>query len=450
MGLVLMCAMTTAASAQSSVADSLDLPRSIAIALANATPLQLSRDSLRVSGIAVLEAYGRFLPSVTSTVGGFNQSGNTFLSGTALAPADAQFYGVSYQLSAGVNLFNGYRDREHARAAASLRVAAQDGLQRAEQQVAFDVSQAFYQVILDRRLHAVAIANLELSRTREAQLVDQVRIGTRAPPDLYRQQAQERLDETAVIDAQNRVDTDVMSLLRRLRIDPTAKYGIVDPPADTASLPPDSLRVETLIRQALHQRPDVAGAEQRRTADEHEMTAAHGAYLPRLNLRFDYLASSRVFGHELLNGVDQLNVDQRPLLNQLGSQRASVLSLGVSWDLFDGYRARLDVERASATLDRDRLVSEDLRLRVAADVQQALGDYHAAEQKLTASAAGLGSAQLAYDAVQGRYEVGLASFVEVLGVQTTLTQARAQHEQARTNMAFQKAVLRYATGAALR
>ncbi len=122
------------------------------------------------------------------------------------------------------------------------------------------------------------------------------------------------------------------------------------------------------------------------------------------------------------------------------------MSLGLSWNLFDGYKGKFDIERATVLTDRDRLTIEDLRLKIGADVQSAILNYRSAEQKLVATAAGLEAAQQAYDAVQGRFDVGLASIVDVLAAQTALTQARALREQSLTNMALQKAVLRYATG----
>ena len=424
----------------------LDLQRSVAIALENATPVQLGTDTVRLSGIALLESYGRFLPNVTTNIGGFNQQGTSLLSSTSLVPADAQFYSLGYTLSASVNLFNGFRDREHLRATLNARDAASSGLDRARQQVAFDVAQAFYQVVLDRRLASVAQANLDLSLAREQQLQEQVRVGTKAPPDLYRQQAQARADEVAVIDANNRVDNDATALLGRLRLDPTVPYQIVEPPPDTTRLDPASLDLNTLLAQASRMRPDLTAAKQRATADEHELRAAHGEFLPQLALRFDYIGSGRVFGHETVDGKDQLTIGQRALASQLGDQRYDVLSLGVSWNLFDGYRARLDVERANVASDRDRLNIEDLRLRIGGELQTAVGSYRAAEQKLVATAAGLESAQQSFDAAQGRYDVGLASVVDVLTAQTALTQARALREQAVLYMTLQKAVLKYVTG----
>jgi outer membrane protein len=424
----------------------LDLNGSIDIALQNATPVQLGTDTVRLSGIALLESYGRFLPNVSTTVGGFDQRGLSLLSSTSLVAADAQFYGLAYQLSASVNLFNGFRDREHMRAMLSARDAASNSLDRAKQQVSFDVAQSFYQVVLDRRLASVADANLALSKGREEQLTEQVRVGTKAPPDLYRQQAQARADEVAVIDAKNRVDNDEDALLIRLRLDRRNAFAIVEPAPDTTRLDATSLDITALDHQALRARPDLLAARNRITADAHEMQSAHGEFLPQLALRFDYVGSGRVFGRELVGGKDQLNIDQRSVGSQLGDQRYGVLSLGASWNLFDGYRAKFDVERAAVAADRDRLNVEDLQLRIGNELATAIGNYRAADQKLVATAAAVDAAQQAFDAVSGRYDVGLASVFDVLTAQTALTQARALREQSIANMALQKAVLRYTSG----
>ncbi len=424
----------------------LDLRRSIEIAITDATPVQLGTDTVHLAGIGLMESYGRFLPNITTAVGTFNQTGFSLLSSTALIPTDASFYGMSYQLSASDNLFTGFRARAHLRAALAPRDAATRGLDRAKQQVAFDVAQAFYQVVLDRRLAAVAEANFALSTARDSQLQEQVRVGTRAPPDLYRQQAQEKADEVVVIDANNRTTTDIAALLNRLRLDATRPYTIVEAQADTSRLAPEETRLTTLLAQATGRRPDLAAAESKQNADEHDRQLARGELLPQLNLRFDYVGAGRVFGRELVDGKDQLTTSQRPFFDQLGNQRYTQLSLGVSWSLFDGYRERFDMERSLVATNRDRLNIEDLRLRIGSELQTAIGSYHAAEQKLIATAVGLDAAQESFDAAQGRYDVGLASVVDVLTAQTALTQARALREEAIANMALQKAVLRFVTG----
>jgi outer membrane protein len=428
----------------------LDLSASISLALERASAVQLGRQDVRLSAAALLESYGRFLPDVRAGASAFAQQGTLLLSSTALRASDASLYGTAYGLSSSINLFNGLRDREHLRAALLEQHAAESSLQRAREQVAFDVTQAFYQVVLDRRLTAVARATLELSQARETQLVEQVNAGTRAPPDLFRQQAQTKFDETVVIDAANRVRADESLLLRRLREDPTRPHQIAEPPADTAPLAERQRPLVSLLAQSLASRTDLQSSRQRVDADAFEVRSAEGARLPKIVFGLDLIGAGRVYGRDVIAGVDQLTVGQRPLVSQLGQQLFAVGTLGLSWDLFDRHRTQFDVERAMAVAYRDRLATEDLQLQIIGDVQRAIDDYDAARERLVASAAALRAAEEAFAAVQGRYDAGLATFVDVLSAQGALTQARALREQSVTAVALQKALVRYVTGAPLR
>ncbi len=301
-------------------------------------------------------------------------------------------------------------------------------------------------MVLDRRLVSVAQSNLQLSQVREQQISEQVNVGTKAPPEMYRQQAETRANEVSLIDAQNRQRDDESALLRRLEVDPLKPFTLAEPPVDTTFVPKDSLQVDRLIASAVRVRPDLTAAQEREQADRHELDAAHGELLPKLNLRFDYLTNTRIFGREVVNGVDQLTTAQQSLAHQLGSQGVGQLSLGLSWDMFDDYRARLDAQKAEAAADRDRMTTKDLSLRIRGEVQQAIGDYQSAERKLSSTAAGLTSAQEAFDAMQGRYDVGIATFVDVISAQTALTRARSLREEALVNFGLLGAVLRYVTG----
>jgi outer membrane protein len=427
----------------------LTLGESLARAVQLSTAVLLSTDSLRVSGARVLEAYGGFLPAAaTGASAGFAQ-GDALLSSTALQATDARWHAASYQLSTALNVFNGFRDREALKAARFQRDASTFSLEQARQRVSFDVLQSFFQVVLDHRLAAVARANLALSRTRQAQLEGQVQAGTRAPPDLFRQRAQTAADESAVIDFDARAQADVVGLTRRLRLEPTRDYAVQDPQPDTTALPDSALDVRTLVAQALSRRPDLHAAQARAAAAEAAIGQATGLYLPRVVVGADFIVAGRVYDWERQNGVNLLTVDQRPLGTQLGRQGLGIYSLGVSWTLFDRFSTPLEVERARAASNQAALASDDVRLQVLGDVRQAVDDYRAALQKLRASESGVTSAQEAFDAVTGRYDAGLGTFIDVQVAQTALTQARALREDAVVNMVLRGDVLRFVTGITL-
>jgi outer membrane protein len=448
----LLPALAPAALAQRSPQDSIHLTLDEALARADSvsTAVRLSRDTLAVSGTTVLESYGHFLPYMATGVGAAREQGTTLLSSTALVPTDTRFSTATVVVSTTLNLFNGLRDYRGLEASLAFRDAASFSLARARQQVAFDVTQAFEQAVLDERLVEVASATLALSRARQDQLEEQVRVGTRAPPDLYRQRAQTSADESALIDTRVREAADRIALLRRLRLEPTAPYTLVPPPEPPSILGDSTVSADSLVQVALRERPDLSAAAARSSIANFGIQQARGGYLPRVSFGLDVFSSGRVFDWERQNGTNLLTTAQRPLVDQLGKQSVGLFSLAVTWNVFDRFATRLDVERAELTSYRETLAEEDLRLRVIGDVRQASNDYGAAVQQLRSARVGLDAANQAYDAVSGRFDAGLATFVDVLTTQAALTRARALQEQAIANSRLQRAILRYVTGTSTR
>ena len=413
----------------------LTLERSISLALTQATSLQIAREDERVAAARMLSAYGRFLPAVGVGAGLYRDQGTMFLSQSSLLPYDAGFYGVSAGLSAGMTLFDGFRDQAGLRAAIARRDAAVSTVARAREAIVEDVTEAYYQASLDDRLIGVARANLALSTQRLSQIDAQVREGVKAPPDLYRQQARMREDESAVIAAEARASADRIALLRRLRVDPTQPLILTPALAPSATaLPSDSLDVRALSRIALQQRPDLAAAADEVTAADAGIAQARGSRLPRVALGFDVVDVGRRFDRQQQNGVDLLGAASAPIqagiTSQLGHQLAGILSLGISVPVFDQFQSQAEIERAQAVAERSRVLREDLRDQVVGDVTRAVDAIRSARLTYAATTAQLVAAQKAYDAVSGRYDVGMASFIDVATAQTDLTRARSQVEAA--------------------
>ncbi len=435
----------------------LTLRESIDLALKQSTPMQLARADERVAAAQVLTAYGRFLPSVAAGVSAFSEQGTTLLSQTSLLPYDASFHGASIGLSAGMTLFDGFRDRNGLREAVAQRDASSLTLRRAREEVAPVVAEAYYRVVLDDRLTVAARGILELTRKRLAQLEEQVAAGVKAPPDLYRQQALAREGEAAVIAAQARGSADRISLLRRLRLDPHHPLQIVSPidsaaragqPSATTDIP--ALDVEQLSQQALAQRADLAAASARRRGAEANVDRSRGVLLPRVSLQFDVADVGRIFDRQIQNGVDLVSrstTEQSALASQLGHQFAGIVTLGVSMPLFDRWQARGDIERAEAQASLDRLREDDLRDKVIGDVTQAVDEAKNGALTATAARAQVQAAQKAYDAVSGRYDVGMANFIDVASAQSDLARARNALEAAVVAQALAKERLALALGA---
>jgi outer membrane protein len=413
------------------------------------TDVLVATDSLRVSSARVLEAYGAFLPAAATGAYALQAQGNTLLASTALQPSQVGWYASAFQVSTALNIFNGFRDRAFLKSSRFLKDAAGFTLEQARQRITFDVLQAYFQVVLDHELAAVAASNLDLSRSRQARLEGQVQVGTRSPPDLFRQRAQTATDEASVIDIQAREQSDLVGLLRRIRLEATRDYSVEVPALDTVALPADSLDRTKLVARALALRPDLLAAQSRASAADANVARATGGYLPQVVAGASFGVFARNYEWERQNGTSLLTQDQRAMGTQLGSQPMGIFTLGLVWPIFDQFQTRFEVERARVASRISTIAAEDARLQVLGDVRQATDDYRAAVEKLRATEAGLASAQEAFDAVSARFDVGLGIFLDVEAAQTALTDARAQEAAAAVNLVLRRQVLRFVTGTRL-
>jgi outer membrane protein len=424
----------------------LTLDSAVALGVKGATPVLQAQDISRLSGTLVLERYAQFLPDLR-TGGLFDQySGNLFLSQRDIHPTDTRFRELGYHVSSSLNLFNGFADVAGVKAALATRSAADLTLSRARQTIALDVTQAYLGVTLDQQLVAIARQNLAASQLRVEQLQELVRVGKRPPADLYRQQAQAASDQSLLEDAIDRVQADEVGLLERIRIDPHLPVQLVEPPPDTARLGPRYASVDTLVHGAIARREDLLAADANVTANQEDITRARSGYLPRVDLGASVFSLGRFFDYANTNGTSILTAPQTPLVDQVGHNTTGELWLGLNWYVFDQFRTRLAVEQARVSYDAAQYADQDLRLSVAGDVVRALADYRAAVNQLTASRAGLDAAQQAYDLVNGRFEVGFASIVDVTTAQTALVQAQSLRAQAIFNVQLRKRAVGYALG----
>jgi outer membrane protein len=424
----------------------LTLDSAIALALRVATPVQQGRFAAANAGTEVTRSYAGLLPSVGGTAGRAVTTGNPLVGSRAMAPWDTRFETMGYQLSTSLNLLGGLMAYPGIRAAQYTKQAYGLTLARTEQSVALDVSQAYLQAVLDSQLVTLATQNVDVSRQRVGQLSELVRLGKRPPADLYRAQAQQSADESAVFDADNRLRSDQIALLQRIHIDPQETVVLVPPQLDTTLLGPAYRDTAALVSEALRQRLDLRSAQTEIDATRWGIRRASNEDLPSLAIGFGLFSTGRVFDRATQSGVNQVTLSQPSLADQVGEQATTVFSVGVGYNLFDLFRSRLDRQEAQVAYGSAQLAAGDVRREVAGDVSQAVGEYGVAVNRLGSTAVGLSAAQAAFDLVSGRFEVGFSSIVELLTAQAALFQAQNLRAQAIVQLGLAKRAVAYSIG----
>lgn len=424
----------------------LTLEEAIARAVRESSSIIRAQGETEISGDQLLQGYAQFLPNVVAQGAYNNVRGSTHLTTTTPTDVQTRNHGASYQVSATLNLFNGFADLANWRASVARKEAANMSLRRAKQQIALDVAQSFLQVVLDQEITRIAEKNLASSQARESLLSEQTRVGVRNTADLFRQQAQTSSDESFLVNAQAKERSDELALLRKIRLDTTRNFEVVRPTLAEEAKGHEFDNEDELVKTALGNRADLSASEQVARAARWDVTFARANYLPKLDFGASVASAGRFLDRQLVNGGDVVPADQPSVNDQLTHDVNTTVGVTLTWSLWDRWMTSVNVQRAKVNARNLGVDNDDRRLQVIAETRQAFGDYKAVLQQLESTKKGLLAAQKAYEVVQGRYQVGSSSFVDLTISQAALVQAEANRAQALIAFALQTRSLQTALG----
>jgi len=423
----------------------LQLDDCIKIGLNQSAQILLSENSVQITGASLIGAYGQFLPDLNFNSNYGYLGGNNLLTTTEPTLVHSRETQLNYQLSSTVNIFNGFSDYSALKAATLSKSASQFNLERAKQQITFDITQAFLQVILDRRVVGYAQKNLDASTQREAQLQELTDVGRKAISDLYQQQAETSNDKLFQIQSENKLKNDIILLLRKLKISRTDNYRIGDMVVDTLPLGSAYQNVQNLVDTAMDQRPDLKSAALNIKIADWQIEGYKSGYLPKLYLQGGLVSNGGYFNQLYINGADELG-PQEPYGKALFGQVYGEVALSLSWHIFDRLYNKTNVTIATISERNEEIEHDDLMVQISSDIKQAYNDYLAALQQIATANRGLTAAQQAYEVIDGQYNVGRADFVTLSNAQVVQLQAQVSKAQSDVNLALQKKIIDFYIG----
>jgi outer membrane protein len=179
-------------------------------------------------------------------------------------------------------------------------------------------------------------------------------------------------------------------------LEPEAGLGFDPVRADRDSLVRDALGGRLEFKQNLHQQGlNRASLELAKTADK-----------PTLVFAFNYQ-----FRNGFMPNIDTIR----------GNWTAG---LQLNYPVFDGFRTRTQIAEAQSSLRSTELRKIDLERQVALEIENALSDLRALEQKIAIEKAKVGQTEETLRIAEERYAAGLLSATDLLDAQNAVENAR--------------------------
>ena len=195
---------------------------------------------------------------------------------------------VSSGLNLNMPIFNSGRRILDTQSAKLAYDAGEKGLDRAAQQVVFDVARRYLQVLLDQELLRIATQNLNNQKEQFRQIEGFVEAGLRTLSDQYNQQSEVARLESVLVDAQVQLENDLWDLSEylQLKVGVTAELAPVDPLARENSL--QGLDMAELYEIAVTNRADMAQQELLVSSRGKDLKAIKAMYFPRISAFYNY------------------------------------------------------------------------------------------------------------------------------------------------------------------
>jgi outer membrane protein len=394
------------------------------IALANNPGIHISQLIARVQHQVVRETRADQLPNLNGSLTAVEANdGSRISTGSLAASRLLSHAGAGVQLS---QLITDFGRTPNLVASAKLQEKArQADAEASREDIVLATDQVFFAVIEAQA--TVKVATQTVSARQD--VTDQVSALTlsKLRSDLDLSFAQVNLSQAKLLqlNAQNDLDAAKAALSAVLGYDKLMNFQLVD---DTGPLPPLAPDPETLIAEAIQNRPDLQSLNFTEQAAQKFSKAQHEQLLPTIS-------ALGVVG-DTPTGSSQY----------FTTTWYGAVGGNVNIPIFNGFRFTAE---ASAAALQAQAASEQTRLlreQVARDVRTAWLNANTALQRVTVTSELVKEADTAMDLAKTRYDLGLSSIVELSQAELQQTEAAISNANARSQYNFAISTINFQTG----
>ncbi|HYD54528.1 MAG TPA: TolC family protein [Gemmatimonadaceae bacterium] len=430
----------------------LSLPDALARALDASDEVRLARAQIELAEAQVGVARASALPQLRLNTTYSHAYENARAQAVGSVFNQPNTYNANLNLSQSV--FQGGRIFAGMRAASAVRQATRFDAQETRASVALGVQRAYLGALLAGRVADIQAGNLAIATQRLTQAEQFFTAGRVARYDVLRARVERANLEPALIEARGAREMAVLELKRLLNLpveSPLALTTALD--ADAASAAVAQIEAASSAAVVASNRAAVRAAELDLQARREGIRIARADYLPTLAISFanGYQAfppPGMGFPSRFGEAAEQFcNPPAAGRVCQNGgwfSDRA--LNLTLSWPVFDGFRAKSNVDLAQAQMQLAQAQLQQERERVAIEAAQARTELARARATFEARRQTALEAQEAFELASLRYGRGLSTQLEVSDAQLALLTAQVGEARAISDLYLAAAELARSLG----
>ena len=405
----------------------------VKIALEQNVGLRMQENQMDVIRAEKAQSRGEMAPSISANLRGYRANGNTFLEQEART-INTTSDNLSASVNANLNIFSGFSQINRLKYANASYEAQRKLIERTSQDVIFEVTNQFLQVLLDIELLKIAEDNLKTQELLFKQIEAMVEAGNRPKSDQYDQLAGVKNMELLVLQGKNNLSNDKSILAITLQLDPTVQLTLTDPAWDLDEVRLTEFNLDELYEISLTNRPDLKQFQLTEVASEKAISISKADFAPSL---YAFYTLRTRYNDQAIRSIDaQLTTDNKN----------SAYGLNLSIPIYTGLRNRTQYVRQKVQFENSKINTENLRKTILTDVRQAYQNFLDVRSAYDVSLAQHEASVMALNVQKEKYSLGVGSLIELTNSNNNYVFAASKQAQAQLNLLFQKVILDYHTG----
>ena len=403
----------------------LTLQQAEAMAIKNHPQIQAAQNEVNFANQQIVINRSAYYPDVSGDITG-SQGNNLARIGAGDLPASRLFDREAQGVIVHQLITDSGRTHNLVASARFQAQAASQNSQATRYTVLLDVNRAYFDVLHAQATVKVAEQTVAARQLLDNQVTELARNKLRSQVDVSFADVNVSQAKLLLLRAQDSVTGALAELGRAMGSDQPASYQLSDEPLPAA--PPAT--ADSLISQAIDNRPELASLRASRDA-------AHRFADAERDLSRPTVSAIAVAGY-----TPYINT---PATAPIPPEYEGV-GANVSIPIFNGhlFSARREAAYQRALESDQRL--RDEQERISRDVRVAWASATDAYQRIDVTAQFLRQASLALQLAQGRYDLSLASIVELTQAQLNVTTAEIENLNAKYDYQTQYAALQFTLG----
>ncbi len=359
---------------------------------------------VKISKIDYLQSVNDLLPSLTGQ-SYYNQYYGRSVDPTTNSYIDVRFFNNSYGVYSSVDLFNGFMKMNTISMQKLNFEAEKDKLQQVRNDVAFNVINNYFYVLLQQGLSAIAQENYRLSRNQLDFTAKFVELGRKPGTDLLETEANLASDSFLLVQSYNLLDQASLAL----------KYQMNFPPADTLIIDTvtpsifkgsiDTLSMQELYIAASTALPDIGYARKNLQAAKKAIQVSKGAFSPHLGFSAGWGSQYMGTNRDTLNRIIRFS-------DQITNNSNEYFSLGLDIPLFSRFSKNTSLSKSKLRYQQAKVQLDDISYKLRTGVEKSLTEWRAARAEYESSLSQLTKNLKAYEAAEKKLDKGLINIIE--------------------------------------